>query len=179
MDPCKPAVAPTMKATQGSYHNHCSFCLFNLKNEGFCITEDTTIPPVVSDKLWNNDLMIILLLDLVCIWMKWFITVDLFSLLPLYLMNGHYRATVTQILLNYFADVQPIYKTNFSWNLLKEYLMSQTQSMSNKIQFKSLKSFYFRIDGMMMNSPMFAETFHCRPGSRMNPARKCGHMFGK
>ena len=67
MDPCKPAVAPTMKATQGSYHNHCSFCLFNLKNEGFCITEDTTIPPVVSDKLWNNDLMIILLLDLVCI----------------------------------------------------------------------------------------------------------------
>ena len=105
MDPCKPAVAPTMKATQGSYHNHCSFCLFNLKNEGFCITEDTTIPPVVSDKLWNNDLMIILLLDLVCIWMKWFITVDLFSLLPLYLMTGHYRATVTQILLNYFADV--------------------------------------------------------------------------
>ena len=67
MDPCKPAIAPTMKATQGSYHNHCSFCLFNLKNEGFCIAEDTTIPPVVSDKLWNNDLMIILLLDLVCI----------------------------------------------------------------------------------------------------------------
>ena len=38
-----------------------------LSVEGFYITEDTTIPPVVSDKLWNNDLMIILLLDLVCI----------------------------------------------------------------------------------------------------------------
>ena len=47
MDPCHPAVAPTMKTTQGS---KCSFCLFNLKNEGFCIME-VWIPHVFSDKL--------------------------------------------------------------------------------------------------------------------------------
>merc|ERR1712243_310920 len=38
-------------------------------------------------------------------------------------------------------------------------------------------TFRERIDGMMMNSPKFAEAFKCRPGVRMNPTRKCGHMF--
>ena len=44
MDPCHPAVAPTMKTTQGSK------CLFNLKNETFDIME-VWIPHVFSDKL--------------------------------------------------------------------------------------------------------------------------------
>ena len=49
---------------QPRVHNHCSFCLFNLKNEGFCIVE-VWRPHVVSDKLWNDDLMIILSLCVV------------------------------------------------------------------------------------------------------------------
>lgn len=41
-------------------------------------------------------------------------------------------------------------------------------------------TFRERIDGMMMNSQKFSETFQCGPGTRMNPPRKCGgHMFGK
>ena len=35
---------------QPRVHNQCSFCLFNLKNEGFCIME-VWIPHVFSDKL--------------------------------------------------------------------------------------------------------------------------------
>ena len=36
-----------------------------------------------------------------------------------------------------------------------------------------------RVDGMMMNSGKFVESFKCSPTSRMNPVKKCSKMFGR
>ena len=34
--------------------------------------------------------------------------------------------------------------------------------------------YYFRVDGLMMNTRSFNEAFECPAGSRMNPQKKCG-----
>uniref|UniRef100_A0A0M3J3J7 Peptidase_M13 domain-containing protein n=1 Tax=Anisakis simplex TaxID=6269 RepID=A0A0M3J3J7_ANISI len=31
----------------------------------------------------------------------------------------------------------------------------------------------FRVDGVVVNQPEFAEAFHCKLGSPMNPVKKC------
>ncbi|XP_022104192.1 endothelin-converting enzyme 1-like isoform X2 [Acanthaster planci] len=50
---------------------------------------------------------------------------------------------------------------------------SRDQALIYQLQQDSHSPGKFRVWGPIMNSPDFSEAFHCKPGSPMNPAKKC------
>ena len=100
MDPCRYVNLLLLQLwKQPRFHNHCSFCLFNLKNEAFCIMEvwipHTTCCQWQTLDWWSDDHFI----TWCCIYLNEIIhNWRLISFLPLHLLNGCYRVTASQIL---------------------------------------------------------------------------------